>query len=102
MEIPPALVEKLCSARRVAVLTGAGVSAESGVPTDWTSISTMISLVGFVALAVYLIIVSRRQQGQRDRSRQPTHGRPAHRDTAPADGRTIETSRRSSPAGPTR
>lgn len=33
MEIPPELVGKLRSARRVAVLTGAGVSAESGVPT---------------------------------------------------------------------
>ena len=33
MEIQTALVEKLRSARRVAVLTGAGVSAESGVPT---------------------------------------------------------------------
>jgi len=29
----PALVERLLSARRVAVLTGAGMSAESGVPT---------------------------------------------------------------------
>jgi NAD-dependent deacetylase len=32
-EIPSALVEKLRSAQHVAVLTGAGVSAESGVPT---------------------------------------------------------------------
>lgn len=31
--IPPAVVEALCKARHVAVLTGAGVSAESGVPT---------------------------------------------------------------------
>ena len=33
MEIPPHLVDILRKARRVAVLTGAGVSAESGVPT---------------------------------------------------------------------
>lgn len=33
VEIPPELVERLRSARRVVVLTGAGVSAESGVPT---------------------------------------------------------------------
>jgi NAD-dependent deacetylase len=32
-EIPRALIERLREARRVAVLTGAGVSAESGVPT---------------------------------------------------------------------
>src|SRR5438094_1694815 len=32
-DIPSALVTKLLSARCVAVLTGAGVSAESGVPT---------------------------------------------------------------------
>jgi len=32
-ELPADLVECLCSASRVAVLTGAGVSAESGVPT---------------------------------------------------------------------
>jgi len=31
--IPPALVADLCAARHVLVLTGAGVSAESGVPT---------------------------------------------------------------------
>ena len=33
MELPPLLIEKLATADRVAVLTGAGVSAESGVPT---------------------------------------------------------------------
>jgi NAD-dependent deacetylase len=33
MTLPPRLVEKLRAARRVAVLTGAGISAESGVPT---------------------------------------------------------------------
>jgi len=33
LEIPSALVDKLRSAQRVVVLTGAGVSAESGVPT---------------------------------------------------------------------
>lgn len=33
MEIPDTLIERLRNARRVAVLTGAGVSAESGVPT---------------------------------------------------------------------
>jgi NAD-dependent deacetylase len=33
MEYPRALVERLRGARRVAVLTGAGISAESGVPT---------------------------------------------------------------------
>jgi len=33
MTIPPRLIEKLSRARHVAVLTGAGVSAESGVPT---------------------------------------------------------------------
>ena len=33
MTIPPELVAALCNARSVAVLTGAGVSAESGVPT---------------------------------------------------------------------
>jgi len=33
MTIPDALVQRLASARNVAVLTGAGVSAESGVPT---------------------------------------------------------------------
>lgn len=33
MDIPLALIEVLRAARRVAVLTGAGVSAESGVPT---------------------------------------------------------------------
>ena len=32
-EIPPDLAQKLRDARRVAVLTGAGVSAESGIPT---------------------------------------------------------------------
>lgn len=32
-EIPPALVDRLSRARSVAVLTGAGVSAESGIPT---------------------------------------------------------------------
>jgi NAD-dependent deacetylase len=31
--IPPELVRRLASAKRIAVLTGAGVSAESGVPT---------------------------------------------------------------------
>ena len=31
--IPPALVDRLLSARSITVLTGAGVSAESGVPT---------------------------------------------------------------------
>ncbi len=33
MEIPQALVSALKNARRVAVLTGAGISAESGIPT---------------------------------------------------------------------
>lgn len=33
VEIPPKLIDKLAGARRVAVLTGAGISAESGVPT---------------------------------------------------------------------
>jgi NAD-dependent deacetylase len=33
MTIPAALIEKLATARHVTVLTGAGVSAESGVPT---------------------------------------------------------------------
>src|SRR6185369_18066568 len=33
MTIPPKLIEQLQSAPRVVVLTGAGVSAESGVPT---------------------------------------------------------------------
>jgi len=33
MEIPDTLIERLRKAQRVAVLTGAGVSAESGVPT---------------------------------------------------------------------
>jgi NAD-dependent deacetylase len=33
MIIPSGLIERLAAARRVAVLTGAGVSAESGVPT---------------------------------------------------------------------
>jgi NAD-dependent deacetylase len=33
IEIPPAVVSALRSAKRVTVLTGAGVSAESGVPT---------------------------------------------------------------------
>ncbi len=33
IEIPPALVEALRIAKRIAVLTGAGISAESGVPT---------------------------------------------------------------------
>jgi NAD-dependent deacetylase len=33
MRLPETLVERLASARRVVVLTGAGVSAESGVPT---------------------------------------------------------------------
>lgn len=32
-DIPPKLIDKLARARRVAVLTGAGISAESGVPT---------------------------------------------------------------------
>ncbi len=31
--IPPDLIQLLCAAKRVAVLTGAGISAESGVPT---------------------------------------------------------------------
>ncbi|MBZ0142194.1 MAG: hypothetical protein K8F56_01345, partial [Rhodocyclaceae bacterium] len=31
--IPRELIERLASARRVAVLTGAGISAESGIPT---------------------------------------------------------------------
>ena len=30
---PPEIIEKLNSSQRVAVLTGAGISAESGVPT---------------------------------------------------------------------
>lgn len=33
LQFPPELIENLRAARRVAVLTGAGVSAESGVPT---------------------------------------------------------------------
>ena len=33
LPIPPELIDRLCRARRVAVLTGAGISAESGVPT---------------------------------------------------------------------
>lgn len=33
LDIPRELVEKLAQARRVAVLTGAGISAESGIPT---------------------------------------------------------------------
>ena len=33
MQISEALREKLTTAKRVAVLTGAGISAESGVPT---------------------------------------------------------------------
>ncbi|MCZ7551327.1 MAG: NAD-dependent protein deacylase [Anaerolineae bacterium UTCFX2] len=33
VEIPPALIEALHRARSVAVLTGAGISAESGIPT---------------------------------------------------------------------
>jgi NAD-dependent deacetylase len=33
IEIPRELVEKLAQARRVTVLTGAGISAESGIPT---------------------------------------------------------------------
>lgn len=33
VEIPKALADSLCAARSVAVLTGAGISAESGVPT---------------------------------------------------------------------
>ena len=31
--IPSGLIEKVCAAQRIAVLTGAGISAESGVPT---------------------------------------------------------------------
>jgi NAD-dependent deacetylase len=33
LDIPRELIEKLASSRRVAVLTGAGISAESGIPT---------------------------------------------------------------------
>ncbi len=33
MTVPAALINRLATAERVAVLTGAGVSAESGVPT---------------------------------------------------------------------
>jgi len=33
MEIPSELIERLAGAKRVAALTGAGVSAESRVPT---------------------------------------------------------------------
>ena len=33
VRIPPALAAALAAARRVVALTGAGVSAESGVPT---------------------------------------------------------------------
>ncbi|MBI2497392.1 MAG: NAD-dependent deacylase, partial [Opitutae bacterium] len=33
MDIPPELLGLLAKARRVTVLTGSGVSAESGVPT---------------------------------------------------------------------
>ncbi|HKI70451.1 MAG TPA: NAD-dependent deacylase [Verrucomicrobiae bacterium] len=33
MTVPPELIERIKNARRVVVLTGAGVSAESGVPT---------------------------------------------------------------------
>ncbi len=33
VDIPPALIDRLAAASRVAVLTGAGISAESGVPT---------------------------------------------------------------------
>jgi len=32
VNIPPALAKHLCFAYRMAILTGAGVSAESGVP----------------------------------------------------------------------
>ena len=32
-DIPPAILERLRTARRVMALTGAGVSAESGIPT---------------------------------------------------------------------
>src|SRR5712672_4419978 len=33
MTLPPGLIQKLIAAKSVTVLTGAGVSAESGVPT---------------------------------------------------------------------
>src|SRR4030065_714193 len=33
LDLPRELIDKLASARRVAVLTGAGISAESGIPT---------------------------------------------------------------------
>jgi NAD-dependent deacetylase len=33
MTIPPGLIQNLIAAKSVTVLTGAGVSAESGVPT---------------------------------------------------------------------
>ncbi len=38
------------------------------MPTDWTSLSTAITLVALVALGVYVIALSRRRQGQRDRA----------------------------------
>jgi len=33
MDIPQSLIDTLCTSERVAVLTGAGISAESGIPT---------------------------------------------------------------------
>lgn len=42
MEIPDILKEKFSSARRVCVLTGAGISAESGVPTFRSSGSALV------------------------------------------------------------
>lgn len=38
------------------------------MPTFWIQVGTLVMFAGLIALAVYFIVVSRREQGQRDRS----------------------------------
>lgn len=42
-DVPPALVEATRTARRITVLTGAGMSAESGIPTFRDALSGLWS-----------------------------------------------------------
>ncbi len=53
-EIPELLIEKLQNAKDVAVLTGAGISAESGVPTfrgsaNWAMGAVRSTGIGYAA-----------------------------------------------------
>ena len=50
LSIPAELVSLFRSARRVAVLTGAGVSAESGVPAPHLTLQTLALVLRFQPL----------------------------------------------------